>query len=1049
VNLASNTREFQPRSVHVNASLLPRLNFHLLGPPQVSREGMTIPKLTSAKAQALLYYLAMTGRLQPRSVLASLLWSEQGETEARGNLRKAIQPLREHLADYLVLEGELMGFSSSQRYWVDAVEFATQLSAANTAGPAQLQAALALYHGDFLEGFYVREAAEFEAWMLTQRARLRELLLQGHAALAEQHASQGDLPQAIAAARRLLELEPWREEVHRQLMIWLAHSGQRSAALAQYELCRRALIEELDVEPAPATIELYERLCAAERELCAEPNSDRPLPTAPPLPLPHRSPNLPAVTTPLVGREQELAALQQRLDEPYCRLLTLVGPGGIGKTRLALEVASRRRHLYADGVCFVNLQPVRSTGSSLPIAIADALHIALSSGADPWQQVQGYLANKQFLLVLDNFEQLVEEATALAELLAAPRVQLLVTSREVLNLQEEWLFWVEGIAHPAGAQLRTADEGLGYEAVQLFGACAQRIQPTFALAANVTDVVRICQWTEGMPLAIELAAAWTKTLSCAEIAEELKRGLEILSSKLRNVPSHHRSMQAVFDHSWHHLREQEREVFAQLAVFRGGFTREAAEQVAGASRATLASLVDQSLLRVEPSGRYQIHELLRQYALEKAASAEILVAARQRHSGYFAEFLARRADRLWNGDQVVTLAECTAEFDNIRAMWRWAVEHFQLQAIQATAHALYWIAQLQSRYLEIATAFESALERLAQEATSDAIDVVCRDVLVYYGWLALRLGRLQVAEQAAQQSLSIYQRLPSPMIPGQANHPLLVLAYVAASQGDHERAEQLAQQVYHLVSAEQRPELRGPAAHLLAVVAVTRGHYEQAQRYAEEAFSVIGSYNHRWFLSYTRNELGIIARLQGNNSLARKHFEESYTLSEEFNSAEGMGLALHYLGEIALSEQDDGEAQRLYEQSVALYREINDRGGLATAIKGLGDVALRQGQHRQAEQHYQQALQIALDIQYLPLVFSLFLSIGNLFLQTGRQVTGLNLLALVLHHPASDYTHQEQARQLRARQLEQLEPGTKASVLSAPPPQWNAVLREVQAQFLA
>ncbi len=330
--------------------------------------------------------------------------------------------------------------------------------------------------------------------------------------------------------------------------------------------------------------------------------------------------NLPVMATPFIGRAADLARIGGLLSDPRCRLLTLAGPGGVGKTRLAVEAASLRPKRYAQGVHFVNLQPV-SDVASVPAAIAEGLRIALSGGDAPALQLQRYLANKQALVVLDNFEYLMGASDMLVDLLvSAPGVQALVTSREVLNLREEWQFVVEGVSVPPTGKPRELSDLLRYDGVRLFVERANRLAP-LDLYRDTASVVTICQLTEGLPLAIEMASAWTKTMTCAEIAAELEHGPSILTARLRHTPARHTSIQTVFDHSWRLLTADERAVFARLAVFRGGFRRKAAAEVAGATLEVLSSLVDKSFLRRTSEGRYQVHELLRQYGEARLAES--------------------------------------------------------------------------------------------------------------------------------------------------------------------------------------------------------------------------------------------------------------------------------------------------------------------------------------------------------------------------------------------------------------------------------------------
>ena len=601
----------------------------LLGPLQIQLDGQPVVGFESSKARALLVYLAVeAGQPHSRDALIGLLWPEQPESTAHTNLRQALANVRQAIGDrtaeppFLLVTRETLQFNVHSDYTLDVATFTLGLSTCErqvhrradvcrSCAP-RMERALDLYRGDFLAHLHLSGSPAFEEWALTQRERLHQLAVNRLHCLAEHHHQRGGHGRAYELAARQLELDPWREEAHRQAMRALALSGQRSAALAQYAKCRRALAVELNAEPGEETTALYERIRTGAVET-ARPSDSLPIPP-----------------TPFIGRTEELAQIARLLENPICRLLTLVGLGGIGKTRLALQAATDQLGEFAHGVYWVPLA-LESSADLVVSAIAAAIQLTFDGQANPKDQLLRYLHRKEMLLVLDDFEHLLHPSTALSvgqgggELLAdilrhAPGVTLLVTSRERLNLQGEWMFEVQGLRFPLD---ETPDGRVaqGYSAFELFEQCVRRAHPGFLLSEREAPcVMRLCQLVEGMPLAIELAAGWMRVTTCEEITQQIEGGLTFLATSLRDVPERHRSMQAVFDHSWSLLSEDEQRVFSRLSIFRGDFSREAAEQIGGASLPILASLVDKSLLRKSTTGRYDMYEFLRQYASEKLLS---------------------------------------------------------------------------------------------------------------------------------------------------------------------------------------------------------------------------------------------------------------------------------------------------------------------------------------------------------------------------------------------------------------------------------------------
>jgi predicted ATPase/DNA-binding CsgD family transcriptional regulator len=725
---------------------------------------------------------------------------------------------------------------------------------------------------------------------------------------------------------------------------------------------------------------------------------------------------LPQTLTPFIGRRNEIGEIGRRLADPSCRLCTLLGSGGVGKTRLAIEVA--RLWPESGDVAFVALQPLRSP-ELIVAAVADALGLALPGADDPEMQLLHYLRDRTALLVLDNFEHLLEGAEFLSNLLQrAPGVKLLVTSRASLNLQEEWIYPVAGLPFPRCDSAPEGDHAnpAEFDAVRLFASCVERIRPDFPLQAEMEQVLRVCRLVEGTPLALELAAAWAKTLTIAAIADEIEQDLGFLATSVRNVEERHRSMQAVFERSWQLLTPPEQSIFQQMSVFRGGFDRAAAVAVCGASLPRLAALLDKSLLRWQPDGRYQVHELLRQFAADRLAqNPELLLSVRDAHCTCYLRFLGDRFDDLTQERQQEALAEIVPELDNIRSAWQWAVDHGRMAELEHAAMALHTFCQYQSRFSEGAEMLGAARATVEAAPASCRRDIALAVLLNCSGWLEMRFGRVQAAVAMQQQALALYEkhgRLPTP---GTGTDPLTALSVLAVTCGDYGQAVAHGLRAWERAAARIDRRNQAFAGYGLTSAAVSQGHYETALQQAIETLALTKAIGNRWFMAYVYNQLGDITQALGDRAAARDYYRLSFAIREEFNDPEGMAVALGHLGELALGEEAYGEAHELYQRSLAFYRNLGDRGGLVRTLHGLAVSAHQMGDTTGARHYFQEALQIAAELQAVPLTLSLLVGVAAFLIGGGVPDSGMQALTLVANHPASERVTRERARQLQAQ----------------------------------
>lgn len=730
--------------------------------------------------------------------------------------------------------------------------------------------------------------------------------------------------------------------------------------------------------------------------------------------------NLPPQPTPFLGRREELAAIARHLLDPTCRLLTLIGPGGIGKTRLSLQAAAEQIEAFPHGVYFVPLAPVSVPGLLVP-TIADALKFTFYSREDQKVQLLNYLREKRLLLILDNFEHLIAAADLVAEILTgAPQVKVLVTSRERLNLQGEMLLELRGMEVPGEA----AGEIEGYSSVQLFLQGARRVVPSFSLSeADQRCVVRICQLVEGMPLGILLAATWVRVLSCPEIVQEIEQSLDFLTTTLRDLPERHRSLRAVFDYSWNLLSEQERMALARLSVFRGGFQRDAASKVAGVSLPILSSLVDKSLVLRVATGRYDLHEVVRQYADEKLRESPTEeVGAHDRHWDYYAAFLQQRKGDLCGRRQQEAQTEIRTEIENVRAGWRWAITQGQIEGIDAALDSLFLFYDFQQWIPEGVEAFASAVTGIKKrQPATEATDRTVGRLLARQGALSYLFGPYDQARTLLQQALSIVARLG---LTEEKAFCLNHLGNVAFQSGDYAEAERLLQE--SLALYQDVGNRRGVAVVLnnLGNVIHVQGDYVKARRLFQESLAMCQEIGDQRRIAIGFNNLGSVAHLLGEYAEAKRLHQESLAIKRALGGQWGVSASLANLGVVAYLLGEYEEAKKLHQESLAICREIGDQRGMARSLNNLADAACALGEYREAEACFREALTTAMAIRAMPIALHGLVGVATLLTKQAETSTGLDalkeraveLLAMVSHHPASLKETKDRANHL-LRQL--------------------------------
>jgi predicted ATPase/transcriptional regulator with XRE-family HTH domain len=759
--------------------------------------------------------------------------------------------------------------------------------------------------------------------------------------------------------------------------------------------------------------------------------------------VPHTRSVLPVQTTSFIGREQELTEISRLLlDEPDCRLVNLFGPGGIGKTRLALAAARQTLDAFPDGVYFVSLVPVRES-VLIARAIAEVLGFTFYGQTDPKDQLLHYLSQKQLLMVVDNFEHLLDGADLLSDIVRqAPEVTVLATSRERLHLQEEWVYEVQGLPFPAlkdatSAVSKTSEALDTYAAVQLFVQRARQSEAGFAPSPDeMADIGRICQLVEGMPLGLELAAPWIRTLSCQEIATEIEHSLDFLTTVLRNVPQRHRSLRAVFQQTWGRLSQAEQAVLMQLSVFRGGCTREAAEVVAGATLPVLSSLVDKALVRRTNLGRYELHELIRQFAeAQLQADPEAIAQTQQQHRDFFITFLEAHTAGVKGRRQLETLAEIEADLDNVRLAWRGAVANREIGAIERSAECLFVYYLYRNGYDEGVLEFGRAMAafaavpdaqvdngRLPELAISDQKHNLAGFLLAGLGYFFAHRRNLQRGQVLLEQALALL-REKAPGDRRKEAFALLWLGWALYFQGQLTEGKRYGRESLTLFT-ETADQWGEGWALLLLGGCLSHGRPAEAQTVYETGLTLCQKTGDQIVLSYLNYNLGAMVTALGRYAQAQPYIDQAVTFSENLDNILGLGYSLLRRGQLEISQGSYGPAiqtlqqawsyfnkvgtvhasraqtylglahhlqgeydlaARLYSQALEGFKAANSRLELTRCLNCLGCLAYDQGKLQEAEQLQQESLALLQETEQEPaLVAATLRYLGQLMVAAGK-----------------------------------------------------------------
>ena len=920
-----------------------QLRVYLLGTFHIKFDTQPI-HLPTRKTEALISYLVLHPNVHAREKLAALFWGDSSDEKARGSLRKALNLLRKHIArDIVVADREGIQLNPSSAVWVDAIEFegqARQLLADRSTDHSHIN--LEIYQDDLLADFY-------DDWILPLREHYHTLYLNVLLCIVERLRARSEYKKAIEYAQRVLAHDAANERAHQHLMFCYITLGERNKALGQYDECQRALQDELDVEPTRETQALYTWIKQAGKEASS---------------LAARVTNLPIPISSFVGRSRELSKIKQLLSN--ARLVTLTGAGGSGKTRLAIHAATDLIDAFKDGVWWVELAPLTEP-SFVTSAVAKALGIDGRSDQPLTETLKQYLRTKQLLLVFDNCEHLVEACAHLAEslLTSCADLKILTTSREALCLSGENVWLVPPLSLPETSSITLLDLLMEYEGVRLFIERASAINPQFMPSdENTIAITQICHRLDGIPLAIELAAARIRAMSVEQIAAGLDDRCQMLTASTRTANVRHQTLHAAIDWSYNLLSEAERLLFSRLSVFSGGWTLEAAEAICSGEGIEkkdipdlLGHLVDKSLVLTTSDGqRYMMLESIRQYAREKLLEAGLEDLIIQKHLDYFLRLAETADEKIRSLEQFVWLEFLEDEHDNLTSAMEMALSSSTtLEKGCELVCSLCWYWGMVGDFVTMKYWLEIALAPSADSGRTPTRAKVLFNAGSFSVW-GLRYLKAEDAKALVEESLEIWRELSSDYTLEQGQC-LLTLGYIQKLHLEDDNGFEYLNESIDIFKRAGNVWWHAWALNLMGTVLVEDSwDIQLIHKVLEEENILWEKTGDQCTSTVVLMDLGTLALEHGNLIEAQGYLQESLQRYKKFVAKGWLFQNLVHLGDIARGLRQYDQAKAYYKESMPLIDYIMWDTWRSRIYQGLGYVALGKDDTKQTQEYFHQAL---------------------------------------------------------------------------------------------